>query len=408
MEKHDVIIVGAGPGGLTAAKELAKKDRDVLVLERRPEDRIGDKVCTAGIPIHLIDELHLPESVYIGTEVPLKFYIRDRVLRPELSGNKRMGFFDRIKLGQHQLKEAKRFGADVRGQSSVSEIKMRDKIVILKDGKEIGYNKLIAAYGSNIRLMKSMGLSSIAGIGYQYLLPDEKCKECNIYFDFDKIGPYYMWTNPHGDGKRRNDIMEFGDAYMVNPQLNWENWKSGAERKRYFEKYMEEKTGIELKKRYVIKKAAPSNLAWNWFNRGDVYLIGEVGSFINTLTGMGVYQSIKSGEVAAKAILEEPYKKALKEVSRHRQVGASYLFGAGLSEGKLNPKYLAKMWGWLEGHYYGHRALSGANHIAAKLLRYDPKMCSFLYNSFLWAPTTVSSWETFEKFIQMWWYGRVI
>jgi len=34
MERHDAIIIGAGPGGLTAAKELAKKDRDVLVLER--------------------------------------------------------------------------------------------------------------------------------------------------------------------------------------------------------------------------------------------------------------------------------------------------------------------------------------------------------------------------------------
>jgi Pyridine nucleotide-disulphide oxidoreductase. len=25
MEKHETIIIGAGPGGLTAAKELAKK-----------------------------------------------------------------------------------------------------------------------------------------------------------------------------------------------------------------------------------------------------------------------------------------------------------------------------------------------------------------------------------------------
>ena len=33
MEKHDIVIVGAGPGGLTAAKKLAKKDKDVLVLE---------------------------------------------------------------------------------------------------------------------------------------------------------------------------------------------------------------------------------------------------------------------------------------------------------------------------------------------------------------------------------------
>jgi len=34
MEKHDVVIVGAGPAGLTAAKILAENDKDVLVLEK--------------------------------------------------------------------------------------------------------------------------------------------------------------------------------------------------------------------------------------------------------------------------------------------------------------------------------------------------------------------------------------
>jgi len=33
-ERHDTIIIGAGPCGFTVAKELAKKDRDVLVLEK--------------------------------------------------------------------------------------------------------------------------------------------------------------------------------------------------------------------------------------------------------------------------------------------------------------------------------------------------------------------------------------
>ena len=34
MERHETIIIGAGPCGLMVAKELAKKDRDVLVLEK--------------------------------------------------------------------------------------------------------------------------------------------------------------------------------------------------------------------------------------------------------------------------------------------------------------------------------------------------------------------------------------
>ena len=69
MEKHDTIIIGAGPGGLTAAKELAKKDRDVLVLERKPEDRIGDKVCGGGLPENVWKDI--PSSLFKGVFTPI-------------------------------------------------------------------------------------------------------------------------------------------------------------------------------------------------------------------------------------------------------------------------------------------------------------------------------------------------
>ena len=35
--KADIVIVGSGAGGATVAKELAKRGKDVLVLERGPE-----------------------------------------------------------------------------------------------------------------------------------------------------------------------------------------------------------------------------------------------------------------------------------------------------------------------------------------------------------------------------------
>ena len=44
MAHHDVIVVGAGFAGLTAARELSRADTRSLVLEAR--DRIGGRTWT--------------------------------------------------------------------------------------------------------------------------------------------------------------------------------------------------------------------------------------------------------------------------------------------------------------------------------------------------------------------------
>ena len=47
MERVDVVIVGAGPTGLTAARTLTAVGRSVVVLEAR--DRVGGRTWTDRI-----------------------------------------------------------------------------------------------------------------------------------------------------------------------------------------------------------------------------------------------------------------------------------------------------------------------------------------------------------------------
>jgi flavin-dependent dehydrogenase len=52
-DQHDVVIVGAGPGGSAAAHYLAKHGLDVLLLDKANFPR--DKTCGDG----LTDRVHL-------------------------------------------------------------------------------------------------------------------------------------------------------------------------------------------------------------------------------------------------------------------------------------------------------------------------------------------------------------
>lgn len=63
-ERFDVIIVGAGPAGSTAAASLARRGRSVLLLDRAEFPR--DKVCGDGIPpgtVGILNDLGMTEAL---------------------------------------------------------------------------------------------------------------------------------------------------------------------------------------------------------------------------------------------------------------------------------------------------------------------------------------------------------
>src|ERR1700752_1561743 len=68
----DVVVVGGGPAGRLAARELAAAGKRVRVLEKH--DLIGAPVhCTGVLGLDAVDELNLPRRALGGTAHPARF-----------------------------------------------------------------------------------------------------------------------------------------------------------------------------------------------------------------------------------------------------------------------------------------------------------------------------------------------
>ena len=180
MGGYDVIVVGAGTGGTMAAKTAAKAGLKVLLIDKKPKHRIGDKVCGDAIGRHHFDNLGLSypkgdelESVFEGIEV----YSPDLETVFRIKGERLEGFgVNRYLFGQRLLKEAVDAGAELKDDTNVVKPIVKEnfvKGVVVKSGneiKEIEANIVIDASGVSGVIRKR--LTSEFGVEKEILQED--------------------------------------------------------------------------------------------------------------------------------------------------------------------------------------------------------------------------------------------
>ena len=105
MESFDVVIVGAGPGGLKCAETLGGTEYKVLLLEKNAE--IGPKVCAGGLSGEDIEYLNLPRKLLDFQYNEIKVHVNN--FSSKLKNDDNFVYtIDRKNLGQWQLKKLKK------------------------------------------------------------------------------------------------------------------------------------------------------------------------------------------------------------------------------------------------------------------------------------------------------------
>jgi digeranylgeranylglycerophospholipid reductase len=310
MEEWDVIVVGGGPAGLSAAKFSAELGLKVILLEAHSDIRAW-KPCgegtskttfeTAGIepkPGVVSNELNMkvyaPSGKYV--EIPMHGYaINKDLFLLELAKKAYLAGAE-IRVGERVESVLKENGR-VCGVKTVKGEILRGKIVVGADG----YNSVVA---------KSSGLDNTTE-----LIPTYQYKMVGVELDTHKSGRIYVgsvapggyaWIFPK-------------DEYVANVGIGV---RPGPP-KPYLDKFIKERPEI-FKRAKVIGAGGYvvpiGGLAKEYIGDG-VILIGDAAGMVIPFTGAGIHSSIAAGKAVSKVIAEalergDTSRKALSSFER--------------------------------------------------------------------------------------------
>ncbi|MCL5795079.1 MAG: NAD(P)/FAD-dependent oxidoreductase [Patescibacteria group bacterium] len=216
--KYDVIIVGAGPAGLMAAKVLAENNREVLVIEKNKV--IGPKVCGGGLTVKDF-ELGIPKKLVdrISNKVYIHTLLQNSVIESDKSF---IATVDRKKLGQWMKKNLEKLGVKIINDT-VDNIKKEKNQIILKSNNILSYNYLIGADGSNSIVRQRLDIpKKKLLLAYQYLVK-KIYPRMELFVNVEKFGPWYIWIFPH---KNFTSIGTGCDPNIFPAKKNRENFES--------------------------------------------------------------------------------------------------------------------------------------------------------------------------------------
>jgi len=332
MEKHKIVIIGAGPAGLKAAQVLAENGQDdILVLEKTGGKKLGSKVCSGmlyaanmaifQIPPEIADttlniiRIYTPSAIY-EIKFPYPFcYIIDR----------RNG-----KFGRWLIEKTRNKGIEIREFSEAKKLDKNNGEVMLKDGEIIGYDKLIIANGSDGEFRQQLGLKIrknvlCTNIEVPYSdLEDKRKNAGHLYLNFGLNGVGYSGYTPKGDK------VDFCQVFCNNKFLTKNNRISN------FYRYVQEVEGVDLSNYEFLAKTVnyePQKMRQS----ENIWIIGDGAGFGDIAGGL-IASCAKSGEIAAYEILGEDISKELQEYFSWYKVGDVV---TELIE-RINSRFLAK------------------------------------------------------------------
>jgi geranylgeranyl reductase len=308
-ETYDVIVIGGGPSGATAADDLASKGWNVLLLDRQGRT----KPCGGAIPPRLIKDFAIPDHLLVAkarcarmispkdnrVDIPIENgfvgmvnrdafdeWLRERA---HAHGAKRMrGSFEKLTRDAdgvariHITTQAATHAGQPTPQPSSTSLRAR--FVVGADGakSEVARHHIEGAERTKyVFAYHEIVKAPAAQADYD---PDR----CDVYYRGTLSPDFYGWVFPHGD------TMSIGTGSADKGF----SLRSAVGRLR-------ETAGLHTAETLRREGAPiPMKPLPKWDNGKDIILAGDAAGVVAPASGEGIYYAMACGRMAADSVNE--------------------------------------------------------------------------------------------------------
>ena len=298
--RADIVVVGAGPAGATAARYAAERGLEVLLLEKRQE--IGSPVrCAEGINQEMLLPFLEPDERWISARVSRSRIVSaDTGKERSLAGEETGYVLERRVFDRVLVEKAVLAGARVMVKTAVKGLITESGVVKgvrATDGRslvEIEARIVVGADGVESRVGQWKGLDCVLRpcdclVCAQYLLTgvdvDPSC--CDYYLGEELAPGGYAWVFPKGDHRANVGLGVQADL-AHGPALDYLH--------RFIERYRELEQGSPVT---LIAGNVPVGVAMGALVSDGLILAGDAARQADPLTGGGIANAMIAGRLAA-------------------------------------------------------------------------------------------------------------